>query len=380
MNSGEIDKANQPATNTAPTEPPPLYSERMGLVAIAMGAYHLRHLGRCYQIFNGDFELAIVLGEIGLRHHPGGIGTDHNPTAQSLFDIQTQEQILTITSDPVNTSALSRSTGIPRETVRRKIAGLLQRGWLEATAAGGFTVTERAKDFFGSPFTLDTLNDFLATDERLRQLLELEPEARPPWTAPPTCGAGNRQDTDPSTRLLFSRCVPPVFRDQPGWNTSHLHRLVAHMHDCNLRHLKHLYAIFDGDLLLAIVLGEISHANVNPILTRPDQTFDQSEQLLATTGGNPYNYGRDMAKCNPFSLSEATGIPRETVRRKIARLIRLGWLVRWPQGGYTVTAKPLQQFGPSFNVLRLNDFLDTAARLRVLVAMDRSSDPRDQSS
>jgi DNA-binding GntR family transcriptional regulator len=87
-----------------------------------------------------------------------------------------------------------------------------------------------------------------------------------------------------------------------------------------------------------------------------------------------------MAKCNPFSLSEATGIPRETVRRKIARLMQLGWLVRWPQSGYTVTAKPLQQFGPSFNVVRLNDFLDTAARLRALVAMDRSSDPRGQSS
>lgn len=33
-----------------------------------------------------------------------------------------------------------------------------------------------------------------------------------------------------------------------------------------------------------------------------------------------------LLPCNAFSISEYTGIPRETVRRKIAKLIKLGWL------------------------------------------------------
>lgn len=338
MNPEEIDKMNPPAADAALAEPPPLYAQRTRLVAFAMNAYHLRHLGRCYQMFDGDLAQAIVLGEIGLHHHSGEIGTDMSPTAQQLFNVLLREHILTVTPGPISASAFSRSTGIPRETVRRKIASLLQRGWLAATASGGFRVTDCARDYFGYPFALDALNDFLATDERLRQLLELAPDARPPWTALPTHEAGNRQNPDWSTRVLFSRWMPPLFPDESRWSTSYLHLLVSLIHSHNLRHLKQVNAMLDGDLLLAVVLGEIAHANVMAVLMQPDQSLNGFEALFATTESDPYDHGRCMTECNAFSLSAATGIPRETIRRKIARLMRLGWIVKKPRGGYIVTS------------------------------------------
>ena len=62
--------------------------------------------------------------------------------------------------------------------------------------------------------------------------------------------------------------------------------------------------------------------------------------------------------------SVPAGTPRETVRQKIARLLEMEWIIKRPSQGYTVTAKPIQYFGPDYNVRILNDLLTTAAQIR----------------
>lgn len=171
MNREKIAKIVQSSADTALTEPPPLYAERIQLVAIAMNGYHLRHLGCCYQMFDGDLAQAIVLGEIGLHHHSGEIGTDKNPTTQQLFDILVREHILTVTPGPISASALSRSTGIPRETIRRKIARLMRLGWIVKKPQGGYIITAKPVKHFGPSFNIERLNDFLDTAARLRALV-----------------------------------------------------------------------------------------------------------------------------------------------------------------------------------------------------------------
>lgn len=44
-----------------------------------------------------------------------------------------------------------------------------------------------------------------------------------------------------------------------------------------------------------------------------------------------------LCACNVLSLSEVDGMPRETVRRKIAKLLDLGWIEQAAEGGYVVT-------------------------------------------
>ncbi|MBL0381609.1 MAG: hypothetical protein JKP90_18675 [Desulfofustis sp. PB-SRB1] len=87
-----------------------------------------------------------------------------------------------------------------------------------------------------------------------------------------------------------------------------------------LRHLLRLYHKFEGDLLMPIILGEIAHHNIRAF-------YYQEDGCLKTRSDIPT--GEDRLKLqestNAFSISEATGIPRETVRRKVdKRLIVAG--------------------------------------------------------
>lgn len=86
--------------------------------------------------------------------------------------------------------------------------------------------------------------------------------------------------------------------------------------------MRNLYHQFDGDMLQIIVLGEISIRNVDQFFRKGGA--DAPEKLL----DDVQRRTKLMQSCNVLSISEATGIPRETVRRKVATLIEKGWLYR----------------------------------------------------
>ncbi len=46
-----------------------------------------------------------------------------------------------------------------------------------------------------------------------------------------------------------------------------------------------------------------------------------------------------MPSCSAISLAAATGLPRETIRRKVARLIELGWLEKTGRADVRITPK-----------------------------------------
>jgi hypothetical protein len=74
--------------------------------------------------------------------------------------------------------------------------------------------------------------------------------------------------------------------------------------------MRKLYHQFDGDMVQMIVLGEISLHNVSQFFRKGGA--DVPEKLLDDMARR----GKLMNSCNVLSISEATGIPRETVRRK----------------------------------------------------------------
>ncbi|HRP96894.1 MAG TPA: hypothetical protein PL143_11620 [Rhodocyclaceae bacterium] len=123
-----------------------------------------------------------------------------------------------------------------------------------------------------------------------------------------------------------------------------------------IRKLKRFYAEFDHDILLPLLLGEIALHNIgvleNAIGVRDDD-----------------NDGVGVLKpCNAYSIAAATGLPRETVRRKIARLVELGWISKRSNGHLYVTESALEHFGGLLRSHDLPDLLETADRVRKLLA------------
>ena len=71
----------------------------------------------------------------------------------------------------INLQSIADYSGIPRETVRRKEATLVARGWVERDAQGLLAITDLAKD------SLDGLTD--SSVRYLRELLAALEEGSP---------------------------------------------------------------------------------------------------------------------------------------------------------------------------------------------------------
>ncbi len=76
---------------------------------------------------------------------------------------------------------------------------------------------------------------------------------------------------------------------------------------------------------------------------------------------------RDLRPCNAYSIAAATGLPRETVRRKIARLTELGWINRRRNGHLYVSSDALAKFGEVLFSRELPELLAIADRARRLM-------------
>jgi hypothetical protein len=123
------------------------------------------------------------------------------------------------------------------------------------------------------------------------------------------------------------------------------------------------YRLFDGDLMLFLVFGEIAHYNVSRALQAlsvrdaPDSLRWKS--LLRALPG------QKVTPCNALSISQATGIPRETVRRKVKQLVDRGWLVREGARSLTLAPRAIEQMDPSGRAI-MDDFNEAARVVRLV--------------
>lgn len=129
-----------------------------------------------------------------------------------------------------------------------------------------------------------------------------------------------------------------------------------------VRHLTSVYQAFDGDIVAAIVLGEIAHHNYAPFINRARTPRELSEALNALAAGSH----EDLLPTNAYSIAQATGIPRESVRRRIAGLVRRGWLEKDANGNLFVSSSAFGAFAER-NFERANDLLDAAGAIQTLV-------------
>lgn len=132
-----------------------------------------------------------------------------------------------------------------------------------------------------------------------------------------------------------------------------------HMSYFFVGYLKEIHAAFEGDLALVIVLGEIAHHTVSPHFS--PHAVDRKAMAALQKGKAETNR---LPSCSAYSLASATGLPRETVRRKIKRLIELGWVARVHRAEVRLTPVVAETFVGDFNVRTLTGMMRTVDRIR----------------
>jgi CRP-like cAMP-binding protein len=117
-----------------------------------------RHLVECRRFCDGDLEMFLVLAIIGERTF-----TARNaPDAMSHADFL-EGSVRNLEPAAINLQSIADYSGIPRETVRRKVESLIEKGWVMRDERKFVTATDKAKD-----------NLVGLTESTLRYLRDLE--------------------------------------------------------------------------------------------------------------------------------------------------------------------------------------------------------------
>ena len=116
--------------------------------------------------------------------------------------------------------------------------------------------------------------------------------------------------------------------------------------------LRAMYQAYDGDLTLCLVLGEIASRNT-------ERFYDERRGYQPSSFNGPRQY----LPCNALSISDVTGIPRETVRRKLAKLVDLGWIEKTPDDMYVITDRIGTVFA-AFDDSQTYDLMRTSEQIK----------------
>ncbi len=95
---------------------------------------------------------------------------------------------------------------------------------------------------------------------------------------------------------------------------------------------------FNGDLDMFLVMTVIGDRTFSQRHVDPDLDYETFR-----SGVGPSTTSLDI---NLRSIADFSGIPRETVRRKINQLVKLGWVVKQPNGSLLATSKARDDLEP----------------------------------
>lgn len=126
--------------------------------------------------------------------------------------------------------------------------------------------------------------------------------------------------------------------------------------------LARIYRAFDGDMVLAMVLGELAHRNVLDCLAKEAKP---EAQLRGKARHKPA-----MRPCSSLSIADACDLPRETVRRKVVALIERGYVYRGDEGYLHLTSGAGRDFEDMTGEI-IEGLLATAWQLEALIGVRR---------
>lgn len=133
-------------------------------------------------------------------------------------------------------------------------------------------------------------------------------------------------------------------------------------------HLIRVHHLFEGDLVAALVLATIANRNM--------QRYYEDVARKSAAGLDKLVEAQEhlahLRHCNAHSVASATGIPRETVRRKVRWLEQKGWLTVGARGELSIPSGIGKQFA-QFDAETIDRFFETAGE--GLQVLHRNEDP-----
>ncbi len=125
--------------------PPPLPADPRGILD-HFGRIHAEsvaalchYLIECRRFFAGDLDLFLVLVIVGERTFAQRNAPDIS------FDQWATASVDSVKHEAINLQSIADYSGIPRETVRRKLDWLIERGWVARDSRRYFYATDKAK-------------------------------------------------------------------------------------------------------------------------------------------------------------------------------------------------------------------------------------------
>jgi hypothetical protein len=117
----------------------------------------------CRQAFDGDLDMFLVLAIVGDRTFSQRMADP----AQNFTEFQASTQ--STPPEDINIRSISDFSGIPRETVRRKIALLEGKGWITRKDDGFIVATMKAKEDL-EPLTVTSIKYVARMMSLLREI------------------------------------------------------------------------------------------------------------------------------------------------------------------------------------------------------------------
>lgn len=141
--------------------------QNFALVAFAVNRHVLHHMHRIRHELGLDFETTFVLGTLAHLNIAQGLYPGAEPGTVLRPDGMVAGQPV-----PVRLAQLCEVTGLPRESVRRRLLQLQALGKVERTPHGLWIGSERGVDAAAFEFTRDTVRNLLRTAAHVQELLE----------------------------------------------------------------------------------------------------------------------------------------------------------------------------------------------------------------
>jgi hypothetical protein len=153
----------------APDEIDASFDRAFSMVGFVLNRHIVDHMLRCTRRFNIDFETLVVWGVLAHQNvahlmPPGSL------PSELLDDHGRLPRGETHALRPLRLRDLAQITGIPRETVRRKLLVLRDQRWIVETA-DGWTVNREAVDPELRAFTLESTRRLIAAAQDVVRML-----------------------------------------------------------------------------------------------------------------------------------------------------------------------------------------------------------------
>lgn len=163
------DVAQPPKNNLIPADFDQRYQRAFGLLAFTVNRHIVDHMRRICIELSMDTETAQIWGTLAHMNVLPNLPLGANP--MEILDEFGREDNIGLT--PIRLSELTQITGLPRETVRRKLERLQIEGKIERTDDGKWIYLSTGVTELEVEFTRKTVLTFLSTAQTLLTILDL---------------------------------------------------------------------------------------------------------------------------------------------------------------------------------------------------------------